>query len=223
MRGNRCLMMTRRADGLVNAIQQTAWRWRANARSLPPLSAGAVWGGAGYSLIADALASAGRDDAKRPGRRSLGFRTLVAAAADGGGASQLGNNGGDAEPSCGGRASGRSRAASQLTLDEERSGRRSILTAVGEVDISTSADLQRALRTARDMGAAEIWLDLTHTTFMDCSGLRVLLEMRTSLREANRRLVLICPAGPVLRLLTLTHTDRDFDIQPTRTAAELAG
>jgi anti-sigma B factor antagonist len=112
--------------------------------------------------------------------------------------------------------------ATRLRVDEQRVGRRAVLTAVGEVDISSAADLHRALEIAGDAGASEIWLDLTHTTFMDCSGLRALLDRRASLCEANRRLVLICPAGPVLRLLVLTGVDREFEIHPTRTAAQHA-
>jgi anti-sigma B factor antagonist len=106
-----------------------------------------------------------------------------------------------------------------LSIDEHRVGGRAVLTAVGEIDISSAADLQRALETARDGGAAEIWLDLTGTTFMDCNGLRALLALHTSLRDANRRSVVICPAGPVLRLLVLTGADHELEIHPTRTAA----
>jgi anti-sigma B factor antagonist len=115
--------------------------------------------------------------------------------------------------------SNNSQTTSLLRIDEHRVGRRAVLTAVGEVDISSAADLQRALETARDGGAAEIWLDLTRTSFMDCNGLRALLALHTSLRAADRRLVVICPAGPVLRLLVLTGADHELEIHPTRTAA----
>jgi anti-sigma B factor antagonist len=109
-----------------------------------------------------------------------------------------------------------------LSVDEQRIGRRALLTAVGEVDISSAADLQRALDHARDGGAPEIWLDFTRTTFMDCGGLRALRNLRASLHDTNRRLLVICPAGPVLRLLTLTGVDRELEIHPTRTAAQSA-
>ena len=117
------------------------------------------------------------------------------------------------------RVSGNPPTTPLLVFDEQRAGRRAVLTVVGEVDISTAAHLDRALETAGDAGATEIWLDLTHTTFMDCSGLRALLHGQASLREANRRLVLICPAGPVLRLLVLTGVDDEFEIHPTRSTA----
>jgi anti-anti-sigma factor len=109
-----------------------------------------------------------------------------------------------------------------LRIEAQGVGRRAVLTAVGEVDISTAADLRRALETARDDGAAEIWLDFTRTTFMDFSGLRVVVAARASLKEAERRLVLICPEGPVLRLLALTGVGRELEIHPTRAAAHYA-
>lgn len=115
-----------------------------------------------------------------------------------------------------------SETAPLLSIDEQRVGRRAVLTAVGEVDISTACDLRQALATARDGGAAEIWLDFMRTTFMDSSGLHVLVEARATLEEANRRLVVICPAGPVLRLLVLTGVDRELEIHPTRAAAHYA-
>ena len=55
---------------------------------------------------------------------------------------------------------------------------------------------------------------------MDCRGLRAVLDLRASLHDANRRLVVICPAGPVLRLLALTGVNRELEIHPTRTAAQ---
>lgn len=106
-------------------------------------------------------------------------------------------------------------AAALLTIDRRRAGPRDVLTAVGEVDIGSADRLRRALDSARDGGAPEIWLDLTRTTFIDCLGLRALLELRAGLLDRNRRLVLICPVGPVLRLLALTGCDSEFEIHPT--------
>jgi anti-sigma B factor antagonist len=115
--------------------------------------------------------------------------------------------------------SSNSHTASPISVDEQRIGHLAVLTVVGEIDISSSADLQRALETARDGHATDIWLDLARTTFMDCSGLRALLDLRTSLHDAHRRLLVICTAGPVLRLLLLTGADRELEIYVAPTAA----
>lgn len=105
-----------------------------------------------------------------------------------------------------------------LITSEDLVGSRAVVTAVGEVDLSSAAELERAIEAARERGASEIWLDFTCTTFMDCAGLCTLLEARARLIEEARRLVLICPPGPVLRLLTLTGADGVLEIHPTRSA-----
>lgn len=112
-------------------------------------------------------------------------------------------------------------ACEQLTILEHHVGRRAVLAIAGEVDIQTADDLQTAIETARNR-ALEIWVDLSDTTFMDSSGLHALVQGRAHLDQASRRLVLICPQGPVLRMLTLTGLDQLFEIYATRGAANHA-
>jgi anti-sigma B factor antagonist len=116
---------------------------------------------------------------------------------------------------CGASTSGSSDGAPLLRIDQRHVGRRAMITAVGEVDLSSTTELVEAIEAARRCGASEIWLDLTGTTFMGCAGLRTLLDAHARLIEEERRLVLICPPGPVLRLLTLTGVDRVLEIHPT--------
>jgi len=111
------------------------------------------------------------------------------------------------------------RPPGSLTIGGSRTGRGAVVTAAGEVDISNADELRRALESARDTGAAEIWLDLTATTFCDCRGVRTLLDLRASLREGHRRLVLICPPGAVRQLLVMTEADRELEIHSTAAAA----
>jgi anti-sigma B factor antagonist len=106
-------------------------------------------------------------------------------------------------------------AREQLTIIEHHVGRRAVLAVAGEVDIQTAADLQTAIETAGNR-ALEIWVDLSDTTFMDSSGLHALVAARAHLTRASRRLVLICPQGPVLRVLTLTGLDHLRDLRHAR-------
>jgi anti-sigma B factor antagonist len=103
----------------------------------------------------------------------------------------------------------------------QRVGRRAVVSVAGEVDISTADELRAAIETA-GAEAFEIWVDLSATTFMDSSGLHVLANCHTRLANENRRLALICPASPVLRVLTLTGFDRLLEIYPSRNAANYA-
>ena len=105
-----------------------------------------------------------------------------------------------------------------LTIDEELVGRRAVLSVAGEIDMNTAVALRDAIESAATR-AFEIWLDLTATTFMDSSGVHTIATGRDRLAEANRRLVVICPDGPVLRVLTLTGFDQLLEIHSSRSAA----
>jgi anti-anti-sigma factor len=108
--------------------------------------------------------------------------------------------------------------ATPFTIDQALVGRRTVLAVAGEIDINTTGALQEAIESAASR-AFEIWLDLTATTFMDSSGIHAIATARTRLTDANRRLVVICPDGPVLRVLTLTGFDGVLEIHPSRSAA----
>jgi anti-sigma B factor antagonist len=105
-----------------------------------------------------------------------------------------------------------------LRIDEAVVGRRVVLSVAGEIDICTAEAMRRAIESAAGR-AFEIWLDLTATTFMDSTGIHAIATARVRLADANRRLVLICPPGPVLRVITLTGLDQLLEIHPSRSAA----
>ena len=108
-----------------------------------------------------------------------------------------------------------------VSIAEHRVGRRAVLSVAGEVDICTADDLRAAIETAATR-VFEIWVDLSETTFMDSSGLHAMAQARTRLADANLRLALICPDGPVLRVLKLTGFDRMFEIHASRSEANNA-
>jgi anti-anti-sigma factor len=111
--------------------------------------------------------------------------------------------------------------AALLTIVEHHVGRRAVLSAIGEVDVSTAADLRAAIDRAAAR-AFEIWIDLTQTTFMDSTGLHTLTEAASRLADSNLRLSVICPEGSVLRVLRLTRLDRILEIHATRSDANYA-
>ena len=108
-----------------------------------------------------------------------------------------------------------------LTVREQRVGRRSVLSVDGEVDIGNAADLQAAIESAGTR-AFEIWVDLSETTFMDSSGLHAMSEARSLLVGAGLQIAVICPDGPVRRVLTLTGFDQLFEVHASRHAANRA-
>ena len=82
-------------------------------------------------------------------------------------------------------------------------GPRTVLTVTGEVDLAVAPDLEAAIECALGEGSEEVWVDLTPTTFMDSSGVHVLVKAHRRLDELNRRFAVICPAGPVRRLFEI--------------------
>jgi anti-sigma B factor antagonist len=90
----------------------------------------------------------------------------------------------------------------------------------GELDVSTVRVLHPRLL---DVLAERpcVVLDCMGLTFIDSSGMRLLLS---ALRIVHRRhgcLVLACANPTVLRLFAVTGMDRTFDVQPTREQAIL--
>jgi anti-sigma B factor antagonist len=75
------------------------------------------------------------------------------------------------------------------------------LTVRGEFDIAAVAQLELALDTAIRESAGALILDLCDLEFLDSSGLRVVLRARASLARDERHLAIVCPPGPVRRLI----------------------
>jgi anti-sigma B factor antagonist len=106
----------------------------------------------------------------------------------------------------------------ELTIVEHHVGRRAVLSVTGELDISTADNLGMAIEIAATR-AFEVWVDLSEMTFMDSSGVHALAGCHARLAESHRRFALICPEGPVLRVLELTGFDQILEIHATRSAA----
>lgn len=78
----------------------------------------------------------------------------------------------------------------------------------GELDLATAPALVRALDTALDAKPSVLALDLSELTFLDSTGIRVLI---TACRRAGSQgctFELRSPQRPVLKALRLTGVDR---------------
>ena len=70
--------------------------------------------------------------------------------------------------------------------------------------------------------ALELWLDVAHVEFMDSAGVHLLVEPQARLRELNRRLTVICPAGHVPRRLEHAGVANQLPLSDGRAAAHRA-
>jgi anti-anti-sigma factor len=79
-------------------------------------------------------------------------------------------------------------------------GRRLVLRVAGEIDLDSVAGIAGAVDAALASDAAELWIDLSRTDFMDSSGVHLLLDTRRRAADLGRRLAVICPDGSVRRV-----------------------
>lgn len=100
------------------------------------------------------------------------------------------------------------------TLETGRTDGAQSVTPGGELDLLTAPLLARALREVEQDGAGPIVLDLTRVTFMDSSGLAVLLEAvsRSRTRGGDDLSIRIGRAGVVVRVLELADLLDDLPV-----------
>ena len=67
---------------------------------------------------------------------------------------------------------------------------------IGELDIATAPEVDRHLQALLDGGGQRLVLDLRGVTFMDSSGLRLILRWQEAAKQEGRTFALI--AGPPL-------------------------
>ena len=90
-----------------------------------------------------------------------------------------------------------------FSVSSERIGRVHRLTTVGELDIATVSVLEREFDAANGGDADAIVVDLSQLTFMDSSGVHLLIRMDCACL-GSRRLRLITGPAAIDRLLEIT-------------------
>jgi anti-sigma B factor antagonist len=96
---------------------------------------------------------------------------------------------------------------STFTIERREAAHRTVVAVSGEVDIASAPALRSALESA--LGTQELLVDLCATSFMDSSGLHVLLEAHRLMEE---RLTIVCPPGNVRRVLDLTGVTQSLRV-----------
>ncbi len=98
-----------------------------------------------------------------------------------------------------------------LTLRSQRDedARTHVLAVDGELDIASAADVERELKRieAAAPAANAIVIDLRGLTFVDSSGLRMLIEASSRAQVSAHRLVLRRPTDGVFRAFEICRVD----------------
>ena len=95
-----------------------------------------------------------------------------------------------------------------FSIETERDGTGKIrLTPAGELDIATAPMLEQALREQSTNGSP-ILLDLSQLSFLDSTGLHLLVQMRRDADERGWTLEITRPVGEASRVIEVTRMAR---------------
>jgi anti-sigma B factor antagonist len=89
-----------------------------------------------------------------------------------------------------------------------------VVRVTGEIDLFTAPKLREQFLSSLDESGetGDLLVDLTNVTFMDSTGLGVLIGASRRMNERGGRMGLVCTEGPVLRVLELTRLNEVFAI-----------
>jgi anti-sigma B factor antagonist len=91
----------------------------------------------------------------------------------------------------------------------------------GEIDFTSSGAVQSSLLSMILPGGGTVVADLSQVTFLDSSGLGVLVQAHRTALERDNRLVVVA-SSPVRKLLRLTGLDTVLETYDELPAAEAA-
>jgi anti-sigma B factor antagonist len=82
----------------------------------------------------------------------------------------------------------------------------------GELDLSTIDKVEQELARVEGDGPTVVALDLSRLTFLDSSGLRVIVSADQRARRENRRFVVVRGPDTVQRVFSITRLDQQLDL-----------
>ncbi|MHA3772371.1 STAS domain-containing protein [Verrucomicrobiota bacterium sgz303538] len=92
----------------------------------------------------------------------------------------------------------------------------------GEIDLCSVPQLRDALDSKVSQGRPALILDLTEVTFMDSSGLSVIISFWRQMQEHGGKLVIVGATGEVLEVFRLTNLDQYIPLFATDDEAWVA-
>jgi len=84
----------------------------------------------------------------------------------------------------------------------------------GELDMGTTPAFDQALTTALSNGATDLVIDLSCLTFMDSTGISMLLSALQRADQAGKGFRVRSPNRPVRKALRLTGVERILSLEP---------
>jgi len=94
-----------------------------------------------------------------------------------------------------------------LTVSTTRHADRCVIAPIGDLDLSSVAALDAEVRAVEATDVDQIIIDLSGVTFMDSTGLRLLVQADARSRADSNRLRLVRGSRRVQRVFELTNTE----------------
>lgn len=95
-----------------------------------------------------------------------------------------------------------------LRVDSSAEADTALIVADGEIDLATVNKLRSAVTELMTQGARHLTVDLDKVTYIDSSGLGMLIGAHKRMASTGGTLTIRCSQARVLRLLSITGLDR---------------
>lgn len=90
---------------------------------------------------------------------------------------------------------------------------KTLVTVVGEVDVSNAGELREAVDSALEAAPAEVSVDLAEASYIDSTGIGVLVGAATRAQEAGVAFSVAHPQTNVKRVLGLLGVERQLNVE----------
>lgn len=100
----------------------------------------------------------------------------------------------------------------ELDVKVVQDGTTCTLTVSGEVDVYTSPVLKSYIVSAVDDGCTDLVVDLEAVSFIDSSGLGVLVSGLRRVKEQSGTMRLVCTRENILKIFRITGLDKVFPV-----------
>ena len=112
---------------------------------------------------------------------------------------------------------------SRLTYQSHSEDGMVCLALTGEFDLSNASEVEDALKEIERDRPPLLVLDLRELTFMDSTGLRVMVSADARARDDSRRLAIVQGPEPVHRVFRITGLDDHLELVESPEAAREPG
>ena len=102
-----------------------------------------------------------------------------------------------------------------LQVETRHEGDVAVVAATGEVDVFTAPGLDTEITTLLEQGTSRLVIDLTGVSFLDSTGLGVLVKGLKTARDAGGSMQLVVTSDRIRRIFDITGLDASLPLYDT--------